>query len=161
MITALQRDRIFWNNNNKIVVTKPFDQEIDIGNSGVLLLIPSLFTWPHLFVSQSQNNAIINYGFDKVISQTAFPSLERFFKALSDPLRLRILRVLNEQPQTTQTLASSLGCAESTVSRDLQLLRESGVVVPHRQGKFVFYRVTDKLTALIPRFFDYLDENDD
>lgn len=160
MITALQRDRIFWN-NNKIVVTKPFDQEIDIGNFGVLLLIPSLFTWPHLFVSQSQNNAIINYGFDKVISQTAFPSLERFFKALGDPLRLRILRVLNEQPQTTQTLASSLGCAESTVSRDLQLLRESGMIVPPRQGKFVFYQVMDKLTALIPRFFDYLDGNDD
>lgn len=158
LIAALQRDRIFWN-NNKIVITKPFDQEIDIGNSGVLLLIPSTFMWPHLFVSEDQNNAIINYGFDKITGQAAFSSLERLFKALGDPLRLRILTVLNEQPQTTQTLASSLGCAESTISRDLQLLKESGVVVPHRQGKFVFYRVTNKITTLIPRFFDYLGEN--
>ena len=35
------------------------------------------------------------------------------------------------------------------------------MIVPPRQGKFVFYQVTDKLTALIPRFFDYLDGNDD
>ncbi|MFK5676132.1 DUF5937 family protein [Ligilactobacillus sp. LYQ60] len=158
LIDALQRDRIFWN-NNKIVVTKPFDQEIDIGDSGVLLLVPSLFTWPHLFVSQSRNNAVINYGFDKITSQDVFPSLERLFKVLGDPLRLRILMVLNEQPQTTQTLASSLGCAESTVSRDLQLLKESGVIIPHRQGKFVFYRVTGKITRLMPRFFEYLDKN--
>ena len=158
LIKHLQTDRIFWN-KNEINIVKPFEQTIDIGNNGVILLVPSTFTWPHLFVSKYKNNVIINYGFESYKQNTLkIKDLQKIFYALGDPIRLQLLLTLKEQPQTTQSLSCSLGIGNSSISRDLQILKEVNLIYAERKGKYVFYQPTSLVTNLIPKFFEYLED---
>lgn len=158
LIKHLQTDRIFWN-KNEINIVKPFNQTIDIGNNGAILLIPSTFTWPHLFVSKYNNNVIINYGFETHRqNDLKVNDIQRIFYALGDSIRLKLLLTLNEQPQTTQSLSCSLGIGNSSISRDLQILKEVNLISSERKGKYVFYKPTHLVTSLIPKFFEYLED---
>jgi len=66
--------------------------------------------------------------------------LQRMFKTLADPTRLRILALLEREELAVQELMEALGMAQSRVSRHLAILREAGLVQDRRDGTFVFYR---------------------
>src|SRR3972149_2932347 len=66
--------------------------------------------------------------------------LQRIFKTLADPTRLRILALLEREELAVQELMEALGMAQSRVSRHLAILREAGLVQDRRDGTFVFYR---------------------
>lgn len=68
-------------------------------------------------------------------------NLAVFFKALSDPTRLRILRALIEAPHCVCELESALGLAQPLLSRHLAYLRNSGIVEGVRDGARVNYRL--------------------
>lgn len=66
------------------------------------------------------------------------------FKLLGDPTRARLLYALLEAGELCVCdLAASTGTMETTVSQALRLLRASGVVTGRRQGRNVFYRLSD------------------
>ena len=67
-------------------------------------------------------------------------ALQRTFKTLSDPTRVRILALLEREELAVQELMEALGMAQSRVSRHLGILREAGLVQDRRDGTFVFYR---------------------
>ncbi|MCA8941680.1 MAG: ArsR family transcriptional regulator [Planctomycetes bacterium] len=67
-------------------------------------------------------------------------SVQRVFKTFTDPTRIRILALLEREELAVQELVSILGIAQSTVSRHLSILRESGLVRDRREGTFSFYR---------------------
>jgi ArsR family transcriptional regulator len=62
------------------------------------------------------------------------------FKALSDEVRLRIVRAVFGAELSVAELVSVLGLPQSTVSRHLKPLREAGLVDSRREGTSVFYR---------------------
>jgi len=64
-------------------------------------------------------------------------------KALAHPTRLRILALLHHGSLPVCQIASVLHATESTVSGHLLDLRRSGVASEQRQGKFVYYRLSD------------------
>lgn len=67
--------------------------------------------------------------------------------AFTDPIRLRILRLLEQQPQTGLTvgeLADVLKLPQSTVSRHLKTLVESQLALPTRDGTSMVYRLAPK-----------------
>ena len=66
--------------------------------------------------------------------------LQRIFKTLADPTRVRILALLEREELAVQELMEVLGMAQSRVSRHLAILREAGLVRDRRDGTFVFYR---------------------
>ena len=66
--------------------------------------------------------------------------LQRVFKTLSDPTRVRILGVLEREELAVQELMDVLGMAQSRVSRHLAILREAGLIRDRRDGTYVFYR---------------------
>lgn len=66
--------------------------------------------------------------------------LQKVFKTLSDPTRIRILRLLEQQELLVGELMSILGMAQSRVSRHLAILREAGLLEDRRKGTFVAYR---------------------
>lgn len=68
--------------------------------------------------------------------------LQRVFKTLSDPTRLRILALLDREELMVQELMQVLGMAQSRVSRHLAILREAGLLSDRRDGTYVFYRFT-------------------
>ncbi len=66
--------------------------------------------------------------------------LQRIFKTLSDPTRVRILALLAREELAVQELMDVLGMAQSRVSRHLAILRDAGLLQDRRDGTYVFYR---------------------
>ncbi len=72
----------------------------------------------------------------------------RFFKALGDETRLRILSLLLEGELCVCDLMSVLELPQSTVSRHLANLRNAGLVEDRRRGVWMFYRLASPSSAL-------------
>ncbi|AOV15936.1 transcriptional regulator [Acidihalobacter aeolianus] len=73
---------------------------------------------------------------------------ERFFRALSDPTRLRCLLLLQRAGELCVCeLTEALEMMQPKISRHLASLREAGVVSDRRDGLWVFYRVHPDLPA--------------
>jgi DNA-binding transcriptional ArsR family regulator len=67
----------------------------------------------------------------------------KFFHGLSDLTRLRIVELLLEGEKNVSELVSILSQPQSRVSNHLACLRWCGYVDSRREGKFVYYRVSD------------------
>jgi len=73
--------------------------------------------------------------------------LVEIFKALSDPTRLRLVKLLNDcqpgvckgGPLCVNALAHQLGVTQSAVSQHLRVLRQAGLVNAARRGSFMHY----------------------
>lgn len=68
----------------------------------------------------------------------------RLLKALANPHRLRIGRILAEGEITVGALADSLGLRESLVSQHLGVMRREKLVSARRVGQTVFYALEDQ-----------------
>lgn len=68
----------------------------------------------------------------------------RVFKILGDPTRTRLLYALLEAGELCVCdLSAATGVSEATISQSLRLLRASRVVKGRRDGRNVFYRLSD------------------
>lgn len=68
----------------------------------------------------------------------------KFFHGLSDLTRLRIVELLlDEGEQNVSDLVAALGQSQGRISNHLACLRWCGYVDSRREGKFVYYRVSD------------------
>ena len=64
------------------------------------------------------------------------------FKALGDPIRLRLFHLLSlENELCVCHLTDALQLPQSTVSRHLAVLRHAGLVDTRREGKWIHYRL--------------------
>ena len=70
----------------------------------------------------------------------------RAMKAMSHPLRLKILCVLGDQEVSVQDIVESVGTSQSNISQHLAILREKGVLRTRRDANRVYYRVGDTRT---------------
>jgi ArsR family transcriptional regulator len=69
-------------------------------------------------------------------------SIESVLDALADPLRARILSVLAEYEVCVCYLVEVLHTVQPVISRQLALLRNSGLVAARRDGKWIHYSLT-------------------
>ena len=67
----------------------------------------------------------------------------RVMKALSDPNRVRVLKMLETKQLCVCELKDLIGLAQSTVSKHLKVLEEAGLVDYHKEGSWFIYRLTD------------------
>jgi ArsR family transcriptional regulator len=78
--------------------------------------------------------------------------LAHAFKALSDPVRIRLLSIIAAAPSgevCACDLTGPVGKSQPTVSHHLKVLREAGLVTSRKHGTWVHYRaVPDQLSAL-------------
>ncbi len=65
--------------------------------------------------------------------------LNKIFKALYDPTRLKIIALLSQQPLCVCVITEALGLAQPTISRHLSLLEQSGIIAKKRRGKLIIY----------------------
>ena len=65
----------------------------------------------------------------------------RLFKALGDPTRLRIVKLLEGGELCVCQLMAVLKMGQSRISRHLAILKEAGLIVDNRKGKWVHYRL--------------------
>lgn len=67
----------------------------------------------------------------------------RFFRGLADPCRVRILELLLDGELNVSAIVERTGLAQSRVSTHLGCLRNCGFVTTRKDGRFVYYQVTD------------------
>src|SRR5215475_3539993 len=68
--------------------------------------------------------------------------MERFFVALSDRTRLRILNLIGDDEVCVCFFVEVLEESQPKISRHLAYLRRAGIVVPRREGKWIHYRIS-------------------
>jgi DNA-binding transcriptional ArsR family regulator len=68
----------------------------------------------------------------------------KYFRALGDPTRVRILALLRERERSVGELVAALGAAQPRVSNHLACLRWCGFVESRREHRTVYYRVADE-----------------
>ena len=74
--------------------------------------------------------------------------LAKFFRALGDPTRVRILKILlDEGPQSVGELVEGTGGSQSRISTHLACLKWCGLVASVRDGKRVIYSIGDDRVA--------------
>lgn len=79
--------------------------------------------------------------------ETGRAILAKFFKALSDPSRLRLLQFLLTDEHTVSECVQHVGLAQGRVSAHLACLADCGYVTVRRESRFAYYRVTDPRVA--------------
>jgi ArsR family transcriptional regulator len=68
-------------------------------------------------------------------------NVERFFQALGDNTRLRILNLIGDQEICVCYFVEILGGPQPKISRHLAYLRSAGIVTVRREGKWMHYRI--------------------
>lgn len=88
--------------------------------------------------------------------------LSLLFKALADDTRLKIVYALAKEELCVCDVASILGANVATASHHLRLLRNMGLAVQRKEGKFVYYSLRDKnLGALMDSALKYIRGGED
>jgi DNA-binding transcriptional ArsR family regulator len=67
------------------------------------------------------------------------------FRAMGEPLRLRILQQLEAGERSVSTLAQRVASTQPNVSKHLKVLQEAGLVQRRQQGTSAYYSIADEM----------------
>jgi DNA-binding transcriptional ArsR family regulator len=67
------------------------------------------------------------------------------FRAMGEPLRLRMLQELESGERSVSAIAESVESTQPNVSKHLKILQDAGLVKRRRQGTMVYYSIADEM----------------
>jgi len=73
------------------------------------------------------------------------------FKVLSEPIRLRILKALEQEEKSVQEITEIVETSQPNISKHLRLMQDSGLLERRQEKNSVYYRIAD------PTIFDLCD----
>jgi len=80
------------------------------------------------------------------------------FKALSDPTRREILRLLSEKDLKAGEIAEAFPTSKASISHHLNLLKQANLVQDVRKGQNIYYSLnTTVFDDLLTWLYDLLD----
>jgi ArsR family transcriptional regulator len=68
-------------------------------------------------------------------------SLNLMFKALSDPIRRKILLMLKKRDMTAGEIADRFDISKPSISHHLNTLKQAGMVLDERKGQYIYYSI--------------------
>jgi ArsR family transcriptional regulator len=81
----------------------------------------------------------------------------RSLKAMSHPLRLKVLCTLGDRELSVQEIVDEVGTSQSNISQHLGIMRDKGILKARKNANKVYYRVGDprtlKLISLMQEVF--------
>lgn len=92
------------------------------------------------------------------IGKSRYGDMERltaFGKALADPTRVRILRILRQAEACVCELTDALEVSQSTLSTHLQVLRAARMVATRKRGNWIVYSLAEGLRAAVEEAFEH------
>lgn len=81
-----------------------------------------------------------------------------FFKALADPTRWRIVRLVMDQALCVCELADILDMPQSSVSSHVQIIRRAGLLESESCGKWTYFRIARRHLPLLRSCLKSLDD---
>jgi len=131
----------------------PHDHTLSLGGSTRLLLVPSVYVWPHVFVNcDAPWPLVLVHRASQLVESLRPPApaeLARRLRAVADPTRLRMIELVADRPRSTQELAPLVSLTEAGASRHLRALAAAGILTTRREGYYVVY-------SLVPRALEDL-----
>lgn len=98
-------------------------------------------------VSLEVETMSVNAIHDDLITQDDdIERASRSLKAMSHPLRLKILCTLGDQEVSVQDIVDHVGTSQSNISQHLAILRDKGILASRKDANRVYYRVGDSRT---------------
>lgn len=98
---------------------------------------------------------------EKMPDETELYDLSELFKVFGDSTRIRILFVLFEAEVCVCDLAKALNMTQSAISHQLRILKQNKLVKSRREGKSVFYSLSDDHVAtIISVGLEHIEESD-
>ena len=70
--------------------------------------------------------------------------IARRFRAIGEPMRIRILDRLRDGEAPVTDLAEAVGASQQNLSKHLAVLAEVGIVGRRRDGTRIYYRIVDE-----------------
>ncbi len=98
-------------------------------------------TDPYAARDATHGNAIELFADDADIERAS-----RSLKAMSHPLRLKILCTLGDEEVSVQDIVEHVGTSQSNISQHLAILRDKGILASRKDANRVYYRVGDSRT---------------
>jgi DNA-binding transcriptional ArsR family regulator len=149
----------------ELLIDLPHEHSVSISPENPLLLNPSVYVWPHLRVNCDPPWPTALVYAAPEIARSAAPRLPPselldMLRALGDDTRLRVLKLLAEQPRTTQELAPLVGLSAAGLSKALRRLADAGLVQSRREGYYVVYSLDPaRLAALSEAIASFLEDD--
>jgi DNA-binding transcriptional ArsR family regulator len=79
------------------------------------------------------------------------------FRAMNHQLRQEMIRMIDKNGHVTVTdIFVEMRLEQSVASQHLAILRRAGIVVPERDGKFVYYKLNDERLSMINKMIQDL-----
>jgi ArsR family transcriptional regulator, arsenate/arsenite/antimonite-responsive transcriptional repressor len=92
----------------------------------------------------------------KPLAESAAAALAPWFKALGDPVRLRLVSLIGARQggeACVCDLTAAFDLTQPTISHHLRILRDAGIIEAERRGTWVYYRLVpdalDRMAALL------------
>ncbi|MFC1524473.1 ArsR/SmtB family transcription factor [Thermodesulfobacteriota bacterium] len=90
----------------------------------------------------------------------------RVMKALSDPSRAKIIKMLEQKELCVCEITAVLGLAQSTVSKHLKILEEADLVTYRKKGSWINYRIaadtdSDYSRTMLGNLEEWLNDDTD
>ena len=70
--------------------------------------------------------------------------IARRFRAIAEPMRVRLLDLLRDGDASVNELAAQLGASQQNISKHLAVLADVGIVGRRKDGNHVYYRIVDE-----------------
>ncbi len=77
------------------------------------------------------------------LDDIALQHVAKYFKALAEPMRLKVLNALQDGEKNVSQLTAISGGTQANVSKHLSLLDQYGLVKRESRGNCVFYSIAD------------------
>jgi ArsR family transcriptional regulator len=95
------------------------------------------------FAGNSDNQGMLNA---LISDDSDIERASRSLKAMSHPLRLKILCTLSDQEISVQDIVEQVGTSQSNISQHLAILRDKGILSSRKDANKVYYKVSDSRT---------------
>ena len=85
--------------------------------------------------------------------------LNHLGQAIADPTRVRILAALLRAELCVCELVDALEVSQSTLSSHLQVLRQTGMVITRKEGRWIYYSLGKRKAALMDAIFSLAEKD--
>lgn len=83
------------------------------------------------------------------------------FKAFCDENRIRVLNILKDGEKCACRLLEALNVTQPTLSHHMKILCDSGIVTGRKEGKWMYYSISENGLTEAVKYIDYLENKKD
>ena len=83
---------------------------------------------------------------ERTLPNEELEQIARHFRLLGEPMRLKILQAVCQEPRTVNDIVAAVEATQANVSKHLSLLATAGILTRKKAGQCVYYGLKDELT---------------